>query len=78
MSNPLTVGGGEFTYEFDEDWVKIPEGYTWPETAGVVTDDHDNVYIFNRGDHPMMVFNKEGDFLNSWGEGIFSRPHGVS
>lgn len=78
MSNSLKVGGGEFTYEFVESWEKIPKGYSWPETAGVVTDDHDNVYVFNRGEHPMMVFDKDGNFLRSWGEGIFSRPHGVS
>ena len=34
--------------------------------------------MFNRGEHPMIVFNKQGDFIKSWGEGIFVRPHGLS
>jgi len=72
------VGSGEFLYEFVDDWESLPEGYSWPETAGVITDSEDNVYVFNRGDHPMMVFDSNGNFLDSWGEGIFSRPHGVS
>ena len=70
-------GTGEFLYEFVDDWESLPEGYSWPETAGVITDSEDNVYVFNRGDHPMMVFDSNGNFLDSWGEGIFSRPHGA-
>ena len=41
-------------------------------------DGNDNVYVFNRGEHPMMVFDKGGNFVKSWGEGVFSRAHGVS
>jgi len=26
----------------------------------VGVDSNDNVYVFNRGDHPMMVFDREG------------------
>ena len=56
----------------------MPTDYSWPETAGVATDKKDNVYVFNRGEHPMMVFDKDGKFLKSWGEGVFTRAHGVS
>ena len=78
MANQTKSGGGNFVYEFVENWEKIPEGLSWRETAGVATDSNDNVYVFNRGDHPMMVFDSDGNFLKSWGEGIFSRAHGVS
>ena len=37
----------------------------------------DNVYVFNRGEHPMMVFDRDGNFLRSWGEGQYPRAHGV-
>ena len=40
-------------------------------------DSKDNVYVFNRGEHPMMVFDQEGNFLRSWGEGLFVRAHGI-
>ena len=33
--------------------------------------------VFNRGDHPIMVFDREGNFLRSWGEGQYPRAHGV-
>ena len=47
------------------------------DVAAVGVDKHDNVYAFNRGPHPMVVFDREGNFLRSWGEGIFKNPHGV-
>ena len=37
----------------------------------------DSVYVFNRGEHPMVVFDREGNFITSWGEGVFSRAHGL-
>jgi hypothetical protein len=33
--------------------------------------------LFNRGEHPMMVFDREGNFLRSWGEGQYPRAYGV-
>jgi hypothetical protein len=33
--------------------------------------------VFNRGEHPVMVFDRDGNFLRSWGEGLFPRAHGV-
>ena len=78
MINPVQIGKGEFLYSVIENWEQLPSGYDWSETAGVSTDAEDNVYVFNRGKHPMMIFNSAGEFLDSWGEGIFVRPHGVS
>ena len=40
-------------------------------------DRNDNVYVFNRGEHPMIVFDRDGNFLRAWGEGMFPRAHGV-
>lgn len=40
-------------------------------------DRHDNVYAFNRGPHPMVVFDRHGNFLRSWGEGVFKNVYGV-
>ncbi len=47
------------------------------DVAAVGVDRHDNVYVFARGEHPMTVFDRDGHFLRSWGEGAFKRPHGV-
>ena len=45
--------------------------------AAVGVDRDDQVYVFNRGAHPMVVFDRHGAFLRSWGEGTFTKPHGL-
>ncbi len=75
------LGAGEWTYRMTHHWAKLPDGWTMgADIAGVAVDDRDNVYAFARGaEHPMMVFDREGNFLRSWGEGgMFVRPHAVS
>ena len=41
-------------------------------------DSKDNVYVFNRGTQPMVVFDRDGNFLRAWGGDIFTLAHGVS
>ncbi len=70
------VGSGPFTYEVDEEWARLPQG--WEMTAAAVAgDSHDRVYVFDRGDHPVMVFDRDGAFLYSWGEGLIRMAHAI-
>ena len=64
-------------FEVVEGWEKLPEGWSFVEVAGVATDSRDRVYAFNRGEHPMIVFDSDGNFLDAWGEGVFTNPHGL-
>lgn len=73
-----TLGSGQFAYKVADGWENLPDGVGWREVAGVITDDDDNVYVFSRGDHPMVVFDRDGNFLKTWGEGVFTRAHGAS
>ena len=73
----IIVGQGEFQYRIIEDWAKLPDGWSFKEVAAVGVDKNDNVYAFGRGEHPMMVFDRNGNFLRSWGEGQYPRAHGV-
>ena len=67
------------SFEEDVDWMKLPEGYEFPEAGGVAVDASDNVYIFNRGPHPVIVLDKQGNFLRSFGEDVYKgREHGIS
>src|SRR6516165_4593796 len=72
-----SVGSGAYTYEPVENWAKLPPGWSFKEIGGVGVDRHDNVFVFNRGEHPMIVFDCDGNFLRSFGEGMFPRAHGV-
>jgi DNA-binding beta-propeller fold protein YncE len=72
----VTVGTGKYTYELVENWEKLPAGWVLGQTA-IVTDSRDQVYLFNRGDHPLIVLERNGSFLTSWGEGVLSDAHGM-
>jgi len=65
------------SYQADARWHQLPEGWDLVETAAVAVDSRDRVYVFNRGEHPVIVFDSAGRFLHSWGEGLFVRPHGI-
>ena len=73
------IGSGDFKYEALESWQKLPEGANLIETPGVAVDSRDEVYLFSRNtDHPVMVFDRDGNFLRGFGKGIFSnRTHGI-
>ncbi len=73
----MIVGNGRFKYRVKADWAKLPDGWSFKEVGGVGVDGNDNVYVFSRGEHPMMVFDRAGNFRHSWGEGHYPRPHGV-
>jgi len=74
----VVIGTGQFTYEVAEGWGTLPDGWKYHEVAAVGVDRHDRLYVFTRGEHPVIVFDREGNFLRSWGEGIFKRAHGVT
>ena len=74
----VQLGSAEFTYEVAEGWGKLPDGWSFKEVAAVGCDANDNLYAFNRGEHPMIIFDKNGKFLRSWGEGLFPRAHGIT
>lgn len=73
----IIVGSGKFTYRVTETWAKLPDGWKFTQVAGIAIDSSDRVYVFNRSEHPMMIFDNNGNFINSWGEGMFVTPHGI-
>lgn len=72
----MAYGSGEYTYELAEGWGKLPEGYEFHQVAGVAVDRNEQVYLFNRSSHQLMVFDREGNFIKAWDQ-KFSNPHGI-
>jgi len=72
---------GEYPMRFADiadRWARLPPGWSWTEVAGIATDSRDRVFVFNRGEHPVIIFDCDGKFVGSWGEGVFVRPHGIT
>lgn len=59
-------------------WGRLPEGWSFVEATSVAVDAKDTVWVFNRGPHPVIGFDRDGHFLRSWGEGTFRRAHGIT
>src|SRR5881409_1487257 len=62
-----TVGSGRYTYEVHEKWAVLPTGWTFGPVSAVATDSQDRVYAFQRKDPPIVVFDRNGQYLTSWG-----------
>ena len=71
------VGSGKYTYEMNEHWARLPEGWEMP-AAAVALDSQDRVFAFNRDpNHPIVVFDRDGNYLYSWGEGQIRFAHAI-
>jgi DNA-binding beta-propeller fold protein YncE len=72
------VGSGSYTYELVENWAKLPAGWTFGGVSAVATDSQDRVYAFQRKDPPVVIFDKNGTYVGSWGSSAFADPHGIN
>lgn len=69
---------GGFTYRVAQGWEQIPEGFTHKDVVGVGVDSKDRVYLLTRSDPRVMVYERDGTFVASWAEGLFTnRTHGI-
>ena len=75
----VLLGEGAFSYEVSgEEWGDLPDGWSYREATALALDSHDNLHVFNRGAHPIIVLDADGNVLRAWGEGVFNNPHGVA
>ncbi|MBM3925849.1 MAG: hypothetical protein FJ320_07665 [SAR202 cluster bacterium] len=75
---PATFGTKGFSFTHVAAWPKLPAGLKLLECPGVAVDSHDNIYVLTRGDHPIVVFDRQGKYLRTIGKGLFSsRTHGL-
>jgi hypothetical protein len=78
-AEPVILGKGQYRYQVLDGWGELPPGMTYGEAAAVCIDSKDNVYVFTRGAHPVIVFDRDGKFLRSWGQDIgFTNAHGAA
>ena len=69
--------GPPLPHQVVKDWAQLPAGWNLGETSGVSIDKNDNVWVFNRGPHPVIQFDKNGKFLKAWSEVPVTTSHGI-
>src|SRR5439155_21560039 len=73
------VRAAESSYRLVEHWAQLPPGYTWGTMSAVAIDSRGNIYGFQRDDptSKVIVFDAQGKYLKTWGEGTFPYAHGM-
>jgi DNA-binding beta-propeller fold protein YncE len=78
---PIQTGNDTHTYEIVEGWgMSDATGIDGTfDVAGVGVDSRGHVYLFNRGQRPVVVLNRKGEFLRAWGDKkMFPNAHAVT
>jgi NHL repeat len=66
-------------YQLARNWEQLPGSIVHRDVAGVAVDSRDRVFLLCRGEHPVLIYNQDGSFVGSWGEGQFTyRTHGIT
>lgn len=67
------------SYQVVHGWPQLPEGFALGQVSGVDVDSHNHVFVFHRGDPPILCFDgATGKIVASWGDGMFAVPHGLT
>jgi hypothetical protein len=60
-------------------WEQLPAGYRHGDVAGVAVDSQDRVFVLTRRDARCIVYDRDGSFINSFGEDVFTeRIHALT
>jgi peptidylamidoglycolate lyase len=64
---PVKIGSGYYTYEWVENWGRLPAGMKYGFGCGVIVDAKDRVYVTSRSVSPCVsIFDSAGDLLETW------------
>jgi NHL repeat len=61
----------------DLHWEQCPADIGHRDVAGVAVDASDQVYLFTRFDHQVLVYTSAGQFVRAWGAGTFTNAHSI-
>ena len=77
------VGEGDHKYEVTHDWGELPAGISYGNTHGVCEDARGHIYIHHtvnatsEKSDSMVVFDRKGKFVKSWGKDFKGGAHGL-
>jgi sugar lactone lactonase YvrE len=64
-------------YRRVDNWAKLPEGMKFGQAISVDGDAAGHVWVFHRGEPPVLEFDLNGNLLKSFGQGMFVQSHGL-
>jgi len=59
-------------------WAQLPASMKWGGVISIEPDARGNVWVFHRGETPILRFDRSGKLMSSFGAGMFVQPHGMT
>ena len=74
-----TVILGDRRYAIHRKWAKLPAGESFGFLSDLMVDGEGRVHVAQRGtDRPVLVFDRDGRLIGTWGEGTLAEPHYIN
>jgi sugar lactone lactonase YvrE len=73
----LAAQSAPATYRRVEGWAPAPGGTSWGQVPGMAIDGTGRLFVFRRGEPPVVELDADGTVLKAWGEKAFVWPHGI-
>ena len=77
VATTSTTSGQGPTYQAVDAWAGLPAGMQWGAVTSASSDVDGNVYVFRRGDPPILKFDGHGSLVKSLGAEMFVSAHGM-
>ncbi len=58
-------------------WGRLPDGESWGEVPNIAIDATGTIFVFRRGEPPVIELNEAGRVVKRWGAGRYVWPHGI-
>jgi peptidylglycine monooxygenase len=74
-----TVILGDRRYAIHRKWARLPRGESFGFLSDLMVDRAGRVHVAQRGtDRPVLVFDRDGTLMGTWGEGSLAEPHYIN
>jgi streptogramin lyase len=75
----MPLGQGTHTYDHAGNWGGLVDDYHEGWIPGVACDSKDRVFVYSRSQKPLNVYDRDGNFLETWGEDVLepNLAHGI-
>ncbi|GMW00728.1 MAG: hypothetical protein AMXMBFR84_18650 [Candidatus Hydrogenedentota bacterium] len=71
------LGSGEYTYEWIDNWAKLPETKKFGNTHAVCEVADGRIFVHNQSEDSVAIFDPDGNFMSSWGPEYAGGAHGM-
>lgn len=73
----INFGYDSHRYRRIRSWGQVPNGWKFGKISAAAVDSQDRVYLGQRTDKPLVVLDRDGKLITTWGHGIISEAHGI-